>query len=339
MNARPVAFATALVSAATVAMLFTLGCGGGSSPVPTAPSLAPSPPAASPPAPPAPPATVRLTGRVLAGSAGFPVRGATLTALDGVNSGRTAMTDSMGAYQFANLQPAPTNFSANAAGCREERRSASVDGAGSLDFTLQCETVPVLFSPANGAILDNGCMVAFATEPAIWDFDWSDVPGATAYHLWVKLPSSRAALIDNQNIPNSEYQRNERGYIIESNARGWEWRVRARLGDTFGEWSVTRSFDIEREGTDCQPTITSVSPPDVTTGTHTVTLDGAHLIPGTLTLTSPTGRRSTSNAPQVLLNGRYVIQSTVTLGEPGTWTLRLTTVRMEQSNAVSLTVR
>jgi hypothetical protein len=38
--------------------------------------------------------------------------------------------------------------------------------------------VPVLLLPAEGAILDNGC-----ASPVIWDFDWSDVPDATSYHL------------------------------------------------------------------------------------------------------------------------------------------------------------
>jgi len=339
MKSSRVGVSRATVRVALIAALAASSCSGGSSQAPTAPTPTPPPTAAPPP----PATTVSLAGRVLSTSGGgFPVRAATVTAIDGVNSGRSVTTDSAGAYRFESLQRTNTNFSASAPGCREDRRGIFVDGASSLDFTLQCDTVPVLLSPANGEIMDNGCITAFPDndlERQIWNFDWSDVPGATVYHLYVKNPRATFPVIDNPNITASEFERRSTGYVIEANARGWEWRVRARIGDTFGDWSATRTFDVEPAVTDCPPTITSVSPSDLTTGRHTITLNGRYLIPGTLAVTSPNGRTSTYSAPQVFISGRYVIQSDVTFGDPGTWTLRLTTVRGDQSNAFTVTVR
>src|SRR5262245_58808619 len=44
---------------------------------------------------------------------------------------------------------------------------------------------PTLLSPPDGAVLDNGCNNP-RTDSIVWEFDWSDVPGATRYHLIVE---------------------------------------------------------------------------------------------------------------------------------------------------------
>lgn len=65
---------------------------------------------------------------------------------------------------------------------------------------------PMLISPANGAKLDNGCKPT--PDGITWDFDWSDVPGATAYHIRVwKNPA--IPLINNMSVPSSSYQLRE----------------------------------------------------------------------------------------------------------------------------------
>src|ERR1700681_183449 len=61
---------------------------------------------------------------------------------------------------------------------------------------------PILISPAKGAVMDNGC----SPKPngITWDFDWSDVPGATAYHLRVwKNPA--LPIINNMAVPSSSF--------------------------------------------------------------------------------------------------------------------------------------
>jgi len=330
-----------LVPATMIAVLTVVGCGGGSSNTPTSPTPSPTPPT---PLPAPPPSLFSLTGRVLAGG-GFAVRGATVTVLDGVNSGRSTTTDNAGAYRFDGLQGMGANFSARALGCLEDRRGIVIDGTRSLDFALQCDPIPVLLSPPNGATLDNGCRLE-VSNPIVWTFDWSDVPGATAYHLLGTNPRATAPWVDNPNILVSEYERNTRGWILDSNARGFQWRVRARIGDTWGDWSVTRSFDLELEGTDCPPLISSISPssPAASGNPQTIFLIGDNLVPGTVTATSPSGGTSTAQASQPSPNPfglmlDQTVQTTIRLGEPGIWMLRLTDVFSHQSNTFTFTVR
>lgn len=76
-----------------------------------------------------------LTGLVeTTGGAG--ISGATVTILDGVNSGMTATTTSDGGYAFPLLTPGQANVSADACGYQEERRSVNIDGTDTLGFAL-----------------------------------------------------------------------------------------------------------------------------------------------------------------------------------------------------------
>jgi len=111
-------------------------------------------------------------------------------------------------------------------------------------------SAPMLISPANGAILDNGC----SPKPngITWDFDWSDVPGATAYHIRVwKNPA--LPLINNMNVPSSSfnYVSPPADYIANTNLGGWRWMVRAKVRNVWGPWSSVRSFRVEKLNTDC----------------------------------------------------------------------------------------
>jgi hypothetical protein len=61
---------------------------------------------------------------------------------------------------------------------------------------------PKLISPVNGMFMDNGCSPK--ANGILWDFDWTDVPLASAYHIRVwKNPA--LPLINNMNVPSSSF--------------------------------------------------------------------------------------------------------------------------------------
>lgn len=109
---------------------------------------------------------------------------------------------------------------------------------------------PVLISPVNGALMDNGCKPT--PDGITWDFDWSDVPGATAYHIRV-WRNPALPLINNMSVPSSSfnYVSAPADHIINANRTGWRWRVRAKVGGSWGRWSAIRFFRVERLNTDC----------------------------------------------------------------------------------------
>ena len=108
---------------------------------------------------------------------------------------------------------------------------------------------PALVSPTNGTVMDNGCKPK--TDGITWDFDWSDVPGATAYHI--RVWKNPALPIINTNVPSSSYQYASApsDYIINSNLSGWRWMVRAKVHGSWGPWSRVGNFRVEKLNTDC----------------------------------------------------------------------------------------
>ncbi|MDT4967551.1 MAG: hypothetical protein QOJ64_2288 [Acidobacteriota bacterium] len=109
---------------------------------------------------------------------------------------------------------------------------------------------PKLLSPANGAVMDNGC--SDKSNGITWDFDWSDVPGATAYHIRV-WRNPALPVINRMNVATSDYHYDSpQTYVINSNLAGWRWRVRAKVGATWGPWSRTGFISVERLNTDCR---------------------------------------------------------------------------------------
>lgn len=108
---------------------------------------------------------------------------------------------------------------------------------------------PTLISPANGVVMDNGCQDK--SNGITWDFDWSDVPGATEYQIRVwKNPA--LPLINNAPTPTSNFHYDSpQSYIINSNLTGWRWMVRAKVRFRWGPWSRVGYFSVERLNTDC----------------------------------------------------------------------------------------
>lgn len=102
---------------------------------------------------------------------------------------------------------------------------------------------PTLLSPNEGAIMDNG-RNDFRDE-IVWDFDWSDCPNATKYHLYVKRTGASLPSIDNDTIVNSSFRSASYSYIIDSNLQGWTWKVRAFINGSWEEWSVIQTFSVE----------------------------------------------------------------------------------------------
>ena len=110
---------------------------------------------------------------------------------------------------------------------------------------------PKLISPVNGMFLDNGCSPK--ANEITWDFDWSDVIGASAYHLKV-WRNPALPLINNVSVPSSSfhYVGGPNDYVANTNLNGWRWMVRAKVGNSWGPWSVVRNFRVEKLNTDCQ---------------------------------------------------------------------------------------
>jgi hypothetical protein len=105
--------------------------------------------------------------------------------------------------------------------------------------------IPVLFFPSADALLDNGC--TDFSDPLIWDFDWSEVPGATAYHLYVIASGYQIPVIDDEAVVSSSYHF-ESGY---AGTGPFLWKVRANVDGIWRDWSEERTFYAEPVDTDC----------------------------------------------------------------------------------------
>ena len=107
--------------------------------------------------------------------------------------------------------------------------------------------VPTLLSPINNALVDNGC--TDFSDPSIQDYDWTDVPNATAYHLYVFGPTALTPAVDISTITVSEYRDSDTSWV--GNTVGWRWRVRAMVGGVWRDWSNDGVFNFELPDTDC----------------------------------------------------------------------------------------
>ena len=129
----------------------------------------------------------------------------------------------------------------------------------SISTTLTATpTAITLISPDDKESLDNG-RTDFL-DYRVWDFDWSDVEGATRYHLFVVSPLGLPH-IDNDNITSSSYHLETRGYQTSDCLEGWTWGVRAYCNGQWNEWSDTQEFDVEPPDTDTPMVIDIPIPP------------------------------------------------------------------------------
>ena len=86
-------------------------------------------------------------------------------------------------------------------------------------------------------------------DQVIWDFDWTDCAGVTKYEIRVELASG-SKLFGSQSWDSSFHKEVLVALTAESRRMGLTWKVRAKVGDEWGEWSETRTFDVEPVDTD-----------------------------------------------------------------------------------------
>ena len=165
-----------------------------------------------------------------------------LTATNGSFSSTISMTPAAGAVT-GSIAPAPAGHyrihlaiydgaSLIATGSGEIDADAGTNSAVTADVTYATDrlevtnvrstggaNVPRLLSPDVAAVLDNGC--PSASDPIVWEFDWSDVLGATEYQLYVKNTQSLYPAVDVSQLTSSSY-RDECGgcYIVDHNRQG-----------------------------------------------------------------------------------------------------------------------
>ncbi len=149
-------------------------------------------------------------------------------------------------------------------------------GGETVTETVVYPPAPQLISPEPGAVLDN----ADRTSSAVWNFDWSDVEGATQYHLYIKYPSAINPAVDLDYITKSSFQFAFVGTI--NSHYGWTWKVRAKVGGVWSEWSETWTFDVEFVDIDesdiyfpVQKEVQTIYPDGLVKGT--LVLDGDYL--------------------------------------------------------------
>ncbi|HZN35096.1 MAG TPA: tetratricopeptide repeat protein, partial [Pirellulaceae bacterium] len=102
---------------------------------------------------------------------------------------------------------------------------------------------PTLLAPASSGTLPNGTLGA--KQPMVWEFDWSDVPGATRYHLSVKAARADAPSVSQSKLAASSYRYESKSYVPEPNRTGWRWKVRALVDDVWTDWSQEGTFTVE----------------------------------------------------------------------------------------------
>ncbi len=111
--------------------------------------------------------------------------------------------------------------------------------------TPETLAAPVLEYPTEGTVMDNGR--GDGLERMTWFFDWTDVPGAEEYVLYV-IHSRATQPVILVNVPHSSYYDEDVG--VTSALNDWTWKVRARASGEWGPWSELGVFDVEEMGLD-----------------------------------------------------------------------------------------
>lgn len=96
---------------------------------------------------------------------------------------------------------------------------------------------PSLLTPAAGASIASVC------SGSSWQFSWSDVQ-ASVYHLQVSKPSGQVAL-ERDDLAATVFTWGDFPTVPESERRGWRFRVQARIGGTWRDWTPERTFDVD----------------------------------------------------------------------------------------------
>src|SRR5262249_29456447 len=103
-------------------------------------------------------------------------------------------------------------------------------------------TGPTLVKPAAGATFENRPLIF--SKKRVWDFGWSEVPGATRYHLYVIWEGAHVPTIHDSTLTSPSYRLEDQGFISNENRSGWRWKVRALVEGTWTDWSEERRVDV-----------------------------------------------------------------------------------------------
>lgn len=76
-------------------------------------------------------------------------------------------------------------------------------------------------------------------------FDWSDVSAASSYHIYAIGSNATFPIIDTIVVASRLFYRGC-GYVIDSNLKGWKWRVASVGADgSVGPWSAYGTWDFD----------------------------------------------------------------------------------------------
>jgi hypothetical protein len=123
------------------------------------------------------------------------------------------------------------------------------DGFGQYALTrppVECPGLAV-WSPGEGAVLDNGCVDP--VDSTHWLFVWPACPEGTAYQLEVLQAEMQEPLIRETELTDTFFQ-----YVTPVDFQmttDWQVRVRSFVQGLWTSYSPWRSFVLEPSGTDC----------------------------------------------------------------------------------------
>ncbi|MGK0482220.1 MAG: hypothetical protein ACJAQ3_002199 [Planctomycetota bacterium] len=97
---------------------------------------------------------------------------------------------------------------------------------------------PRLVAPVAGEVVPN------AVDGELrWAFDWDDVAGASEYRFEVIQEDARRPFVSLEGVLESEYLNVRSGGFL-SRVDGWSWRVAAKVGDEWTNWSDRALFRV-----------------------------------------------------------------------------------------------
>jgi hypothetical protein len=98
--------------------------------------------------------------------------------------------------------------------------------------------------------MDNGCQDG--SNGIVWDFDWSDCPGATYdLRVWVDKPGLVLPYVFSRSDLTSSFYHYEAATYVYVQDTKFQWGVRPRINGVYGPWSETGDFNVEPVNTDC----------------------------------------------------------------------------------------
>lgn len=202
------------------------------------------------------PAEEPTTGEICLFSDGTSAVGADAH-IDGEYQGRMFQSGINALFLITDIPPETYQIKVTKSGYQDFIGSVTVIAGQrtEIDFYLEPSS-PLLISPLNGAVVDNGR--TDGKNGIVWDFNWSDVKGATQYQLYIKKDTDNIPVIDTVTTSSSYRHIRDGSYITNSDRYGRTWKVRAQVNGQWCEWSETRNFVVEEVDTDkIRPTIST----------------------------------------------------------------------------------